>query len=95
LVLVALARFLPKTALYGKLVTQAVSGTTSVAAQAATQASQVGWEGTALSVLRPGGKAQFGEEVLDVVTQGELLERGARVRIIGHSGSEAVVEPAV
>lgn len=94
LVLVALARLLPKTALYGKLVTRAASGTGSVAAQAAAQASQVGWEGTALSVLRPGGKAQFGDQVLDVVTQGELIERGARVRIVGHSASEAVVEPS-
>jgi membrane-bound serine protease (ClpP class) len=93
LVLVALARFLPRTSLYGRLVSQAASGVDSVATRALAQASQLGWEGVALSVLRPGGKARFGDVVLDVVTQGELIENGTRVRIIGHSAREAVVEP--
>jgi len=55
----------------------------------------VGRDGVALSPLRPGGKAQFGDDVLDVITQGELLEAGTRVRILSHSGHEAVVEPVV
>jgi membrane-bound serine protease (ClpP class) len=93
-VLLALARYLPKTALYGRLISHAASGVASVASQAAAQAGQIGWEGVALSLLRPGGKAQFGDTILDVVTQGELLEKGARVRIIRHSSREAVVESA-
>jgi membrane-bound ClpP family serine protease len=42
--------------------------------------------------LRPGGKAQFGNDILDVISQGELIDKGERVKIIGHSGTEAVVE---
>jgi len=91
--LLVLSRVLPKTSLYGVLVSQSASGVASVQAENQTQHSRVGWEGVTLSVLRPGGKAVFGEEILDVVTQGEMLPKGARVRIIGHSAREAVVEP--
>ncbi len=90
--LLVLSRFLPKTSVYHALVSHSASGMASVQHQASTQTSQVGLEGVALSVLRPGGKAQFGETVLDVITQGELLSKGTRVRIIAHSGTEAVVE---
>jgi membrane-bound ClpP family serine protease len=48
--------------------------------------------GEAVSNLRPGGKARFGDEILDVMSQGEMIEKGTRVRIIRHSASEAVVE---
>ncbi len=91
-VLAVLARLLPKTSLYGVLVTQTASGVTSVQEQAEEQATQMGLEGVALCALRPGGKAQFGNEILDVMTQGDLIPKEARVRIIGHSGREAIVE---
>ena len=39
------------------------------------------------------GKAQFGNEILDVVTEGDLIEKGSPVRVIGSSGHEAVVAP--
>lgn len=87
-----LARFLPKTSLYGVLVAQSASGTVAVREMEVAQERQLGAEGVALSTLRPGGKARFGEVILDVMTQGELIEKDARVRIISHSGREAVVE---
>lgn len=88
-----LSRVLPKTSFYGVLVTQSVSGVRSVEADAQMQTSRIGREGVTISVLRPGGKAMFGDEVLDVITQGEMLPKGTRVRIVGHSAKEAVVEP--
>jgi membrane-bound serine protease (ClpP class) len=84
--------WLPNTIFYHTLVSQAASGVESIAAQAQMQAAQKGWVGTALSTLRPSGKAQFGEEIIDVITQGELLEKGRRVKIIGHSANSAIVE---
>lgn len=91
--LLVLARFLPKSSLYGRLVTQSVSGVSSVTEQAREQQTEVGLEGVALSVLRPGGKAQFGDRILDVITQGDMVAKGTRVRILAHSGREAIVEP--
>jgi len=87
-----LSLWLPKTSVYSALVSQSASGTVSVVEQKERQASMVGQEGVATSNLRPGGKAQFGEQILDVVTQGEMIAKGQRVKIIGHSASEAVVE---
>jgi len=92
-VLIVLARLAPRTSVYSILVTRAASAMESVQQQARLHSRQLGLEGIALSVLRPGGKARFGEEILDVITQGDLLAPGTRVRIIGHSGREAVVTP--
>ncbi len=93
LVILLLARLVPRTPLYGILVTRSASGMESVREQAQVKSRFLGREGVALSPLRPGGKAQFGDVILNVMTQGELIERGARVRIISYSGHEAVVEP--
>ena len=87
-----LSRWLPRTSLYGKLVSQTASGVTTVLELEQKQESRIGQVGVAVSSLRPGGKAQFGDEILDVISQGELIARGQRVRIVGHSGTEAVVE---
>ena len=88
----ALLRWLPKTPVYSVLVSQSASGVSSVAAQESTQQQQIGWEGVALTPLHPGGKAQFGDTLLDVTTQGELIKAGARVRILRHNLGTAVVE---
>ena len=89
-----LSRWLPKTALYGKLVSQTASGMGTVAELEQKQQSRIGQVGVAVSPLRPGGKAQFGNEILDVITEGEMIEQGQRVKIVGHSGTAAVVDAA-
>jgi membrane-bound serine protease (ClpP class) len=90
----ALARVLPETPIFRRLVSTTASGEISTAEVELAQNSRVGQVGVAISQLRPGGKAQFGEEIVDVITQGELLPKGTQVRVIRHSGPEAVVEPA-
>src|SRR3989442_5411122 len=87
-----LSRWLPKASFYGRLVSQSASGVTTVVKLEQRQTSRLGQVGVAISALRPGGKAQFGNEILDVISQGELIDKGKRVKIIGHSGTEAVVE---
>ena len=87
-----LSRYLPRTAIYGDLVSRTASGVKSVDAAERVQKSRLGQVGVAVSVLRPGGKARFGEEIIDVITQGEMLEPGTTVRVIDHSAAEAIVE---
>jgi len=87
-----LSRYLPRTAIYGDLVSRTASGVKSVDAAERVQKSRLGQVGVAVSVLRPGGKARFGEEIIDVITQGEMLEPGTAVRVIDHSAAEAIVE---
>jgi membrane-bound serine protease (ClpP class) len=86
-----LSRLLPKTSIYAALVSRSVSGEGSVRLEERQQEQRLGDIGVAVSVLRPGGKARFGEDLLDVISQGEMIAAGAKIRIIGHSGTEAVV----
>jgi membrane-bound serine protease (ClpP class) len=87
-----LSYVLPKTSLYSGLISQGVSGDKAVRLDKEEQQLRLGETGVALSVLRPGGKAQFGDRILDVITQGPMIANGARVRIVGNSGMEAIVE---
>jgi membrane-bound serine protease (ClpP class) len=87
-----LSRWLPKTSIYHVMVSRSASGVASVRRQQEEQSAWIGLEGMAVSNLRPGGKAQFGEALLDVMTQGEMIDKGRRVRIVGHSAREAIVE---
>ena len=74
------------------LVSQTASGVQSDLHQHQKQTSRVGQTGVTISSLRPGGKAQFGDEIIDVISQGDLVAKGEKVKIIGHSGTEAIVE---
>lgn len=87
-----LAPLLPKTPLFRQLVSQTASGVSSVAALEKQQQARVGQTGVATSQLYPGGKARFGDQLLDVITRGELVEKGRPVKIIGHTGPNAMVE---
>jgi membrane-bound serine protease (ClpP class) len=87
-----LARYLPETSIYHKLVSQSASGVASVAAVESKNESRLGKTGVTVTNLSPGGKARFDEDLVDVMTRGERIEKGRRVRIIGHSGMDAVVE---
>jgi membrane-bound serine protease (ClpP class) len=87
-----LTLLLPRTQLYDRMVSEAASGVTSVADQARRHAASLGLEGVTISPLRPGGKARFGDQVVDVISQGDRVETGRKVRIVGHSASEAVVQ---
>ncbi|SFQ22539.1 NfeD family protein [Caldicoprobacter faecalis] len=56
--------------------------------------SLVGMEGVALSMLRPSGTAQIGDRRVDVVTEGEFIPKGTRVRVIKVEGFRVVVARA-
>ena len=84
--------FLPKTSLYRAVVSHSASGVKTEAEFAQIKKSRQGQMGVAISALRPGGIAQFGDDILDVVSQGEMVPKGTQVRIIGTSGAGALVE---
>lgn len=51
----------------------------------------IGKQGIALTTLRPSGTAIINDERLDVVTQGNYIERNTRVEVIKTEGSRIVV----
>jgi membrane-bound serine protease (ClpP class) len=51
----------------------------------------IGREGMTLTMLRPVGKAQFGDIIVDVLSEGELIEKGRQVEVIKVEGNKIVV----
>ena len=49
--------------------------------------------GRARTQLTPSGKAMFDDELVDVISDGQLIPKGAEVRVIEVIGSRVVVEP--
>ena len=50
--------------------------------------------GRSLSALRPSGSARFGEEIVSVVSGGEMIPPGTRVQVVAISGRRVVVSAA-
>jgi membrane-bound ClpP family serine protease len=56
------------------------------------RAALLGQVGVATTILRPAGMARFGEELVDVVTDGAFVLEGARVQVIELEGNRIVVK---
>jgi len=54
--------------------------------------SLLGAIGVAVTHLRPAGKAQFGEQFLDVLAEGDYVAPGGRVRVVEIEGQRVVVK---
>ncbi len=92
-----LNRFLPKIPLFGQLILTPPGAETGDEPQLAPEAlgegtgPLLGQSGTAMTVLRPAGKAQFGEEFVDVVSDGPYIDAGSDVEVISIEGNRIVV----
>lgn len=69
----------------------AAKGTEDTTGYEGLAAFSVGQRGTAISVLRPAGKAMFGKHLADVVTHGEFMAKDTPVRILEIEGNRIVV----
>ena len=91
ILLFSLGRYMPTSSAVGRLVLapelSSIGGYTS----AETKDWLVGMTGTALTALRPSGTAVIGDERVDVVSQGDFVDRGSPVRVINVSGSRVEV----
>lgn len=89
-------RFLPETKLGNRFVLQeAIAGGAALAPVVDLKdeeaASLVGAEGEAATDLVPSGKGRFDGRLLDIVSDGQFIERGSSLRVIAHEGSRIVV----
>ena len=87
-----LSAFLPKTRIFHQLISETTSGEQSILSREQDEKSLMGSTGHTLSTLSPGGKARFGNAVMDVMAEGIMVEAGAKVRVIGFSAHVAIVE---
>jgi membrane-bound serine protease (ClpP class) len=95
--ILVLARFLPSLPLLSRIVHRhdlaAAHAGELGEARTPGLAGMVGEVGVALTALRPAGRAEFGEWLLDVVTEGDFVEKGARVQVTEVRGNRVVVQP--
>lgn len=86
-----LSRFLPRLPVLGRIVPENPTPSEISTGDPYRGLARVGDIGLAVGPLHPAGKARFGGEVVDVVTQGEYLETDARVEVIERRGNRVVV----
>ena len=55
-------------------------------------AGLVSESGVAQTPLRPSGRAQFGEQFVDVVTEGDFIDSGTRIEVLSVNGNRVVVQ---
>lgn len=99
IVIALLARYLPRTSIYRRfaLIESNPPGPSLAGApkQFATAVSLApGMQGTAVTVLRPSGKARFADHVVDVITEGEFIASQTPVTVIQTDGMRVVVKSA-
>src|SRR5438477_10478729 len=97
LIIMVLARYLPKTNFYRRfaLMTTNPPGPSLAGAprEFATALNLApGMEGTAQTMLRPSGKARFAGHVVDVVTEGEFVSAETPITVIQKDGMRVVVK---
>jgi len=94
-----LARFLPKLEfLSGLILTPSakrgaerlISSTT--VPERSSESLKVGDRGVAITILRPAGKARFTDIYVDVVAEGDFIDKGSKVEIIEIFGNRVVVK---
>ena len=97
IVIALLARYLPHTSFYRRFALvdsnppgPSLAGTPRQFATALALAP--GMHGTAVTVLRPGGKARFADHLVDVVTEGEFIAPQTPVTVIQTDGMRVVVK---
>ncbi len=89
----ALARFFPHVPGLNRLVQKSeASAAAGFTAALPGDAALVGQFGRAVSDLRPSGKIQIGDQVLDAATLGEYVESGSRVQVVRADGNRLLVE---
>ncbi len=89
----AIQRWFPKTRAYHALVLTASTSRTQGFTSSHVPTDLLGQTGVALSDLRPAGVVRLGDSRLDVVTDGEFVPAGTRVRVVQVDGFRVVVEP--
>jgi membrane-bound serine protease (ClpP class) len=99
IVIALLARYLPRTSIYRRFALMDSNppgpSLAGVPRQFATPlALAPGMQGTAVTVLRPSGKARFADHVVDVVTEGEFIAPQTPVTVIQTDGMRVVVKSA-
>ena len=90
-VVYAWVRHLPNSTRFAGLLLRHATHSSEGFISAPVRNDLVGLEGVSVTDLRPAGMAQVGNERLDVVTEGEYIPAGRRIKVIRSEGYRHVV----
>ncbi len=89
---VLILKFLPKSSLWKNVILSAEEKKESGFRSAPKLDMYIGKTGKAITALRPSGKAVFEGKTLDVISQGDFIEKDEPVKVVAAEGSELIVE---
>lgn len=87
-----LLKYLPSSKLWDKLILKDAETKEAGFSSSYDYTTYLGKEGVVLTLLRPSGLADFDGMQLDVVSEGQYIEAGARVKVVSITGSRIVVK---
>ena len=86
-------RFLGKLPFFKRLMVTPPDEVVAIASPAESRWSQlVNQQGVTTTPLNPTGKAKFGDEIVDVVSEGEGIDTNAPIRVLEVLGNRIVVQ---
>jgi membrane-bound serine protease (ClpP class) len=85
-------KYLPKSRVFRPMVLEQQTDRATGFTSAHDRSELLGKEGIAEMNLHPAGRALFGSDRINVITRGEFIESGSKVRVIEAHGSRIVVE---
>ena len=94
LLMFILAKFLPKTSTFSRLILAESEKTNKGFVSASRISKIVGKKGVALTTLRPAGIAEINGKRIDVMTEGDYIEKGEKIVVIRSEGIKVVVAKA-
>lgn len=89
--MILLAYYLPKAPGSNRLIVANPTADDIVTEEPWQDVAQVGDKGVVESLLRPAGRARFDTQLVDVVSQGEYIQKGSHVEVIERHGNRIVV----
>lgn len=91
LAVILLLKYAPKNKYFDKIILGMELKKDKGFVSTETKENLLGLEGLVISSLRPSGAVEVGGQKIDVVTEGEFIEPGSRVKIIKVEGRKIVV----
>ncbi|MCA1803216.1 MAG: hypothetical protein LC662_12260 [Rhodothermaceae bacterium] len=92
LLLMSLARYLPQNQMFSRLVLMESTDRNTGYTSAKSLDDLLGMEGVTITPLRPSGVVLVDDRRVDVISDGEFVENGARIRVVDTGSSRVVVK---
>lgn len=93
---VFLRKRLPRSPLLGRMMLEPPAGEEAATIRRrealVNRDDLIGQQGTTTTQLTPGGKARFGEILVDVIADGEVIERGRKIEVVRVQGNRVLVK---